>query len=144
MTDIEKIKAEIERLKEVLASPQCECLTSDYKAGGNKIANTLRDFINSLPEEPVSEDLHAAALEHFLGHYDSSLIWNMDKECVIKDFKAGAQWQKDKMIQDAVGGYLIEDIEEGNGDFLLSADYPPASMGLKDRQKVKVIILKDE
>lgn len=58
-------------------------------------------------------------------------------------FKAGANWHKEMMMKDAVGGFVIQDVEEGNGDFLLYADYLPASIGLKDRQKVKVIILKD-
>lgn len=56
---------------------------------------------------------------------------------------AGMNKMEEQMTKDAVDGFVIEDIEEGNGDFLLSADYLPASMGLKDQQKVKVIILKD-
>ena len=49
--EIEKIKAEIERLKSVLADPVCECLTSDYKAGGNKMADTLLSFIDTLEQD---------------------------------------------------------------------------------------------
>ena len=124
----------------------------------------------NLKEEPVSEELEEAASS--FAREDSKEICNpanfyytvADKARI---FKAGANWQKqqdqktielaedhamlagmekmkEQMMKDAVGGYVIEDTEEGNGDFLLSAEYIPASMGLKDRQKVKVIILKDE
>ena len=51
---------------------------------------------------------------------------------------------KEHMIANAVDGFVIEDIEEGNGDFLLSADYLPKDMGLKDKQKVKVIVIKED
>lgn len=49
--EIGKIKAEVERLKAVLADPVCECLTSDYKAGGNKMADTLLSFIDTLEQD---------------------------------------------------------------------------------------------
>lgn len=49
--DAERITAEIERLKSVLAAPFCECLTSDYKAGGNKMADTILSFINTLEQD---------------------------------------------------------------------------------------------
>lgn len=57
---------------------------------------------------------------------------------------AGMEKMKEEMMKDAVGGYVIKDIEEGNGDFLLSADYLPKSMGLKDQQRVKVIVIKED
>jgi hypothetical protein len=53
-----------------------------------------------------------------------------------------AKWKEQKMMAKAVDGYVIEDVEEGNGDFLLSADYLPKTMGLKDQQRVKVIVIK--
>ena len=56
----------------------------------------------------------------------------------------GMNLQKEQMMAKAVDGYVIEDIEEGNGDFLLSADYLPKSMGLKDQQRVKVIVIKED
>jgi hypothetical protein len=55
-----------------------------------------------------------------------------------------AKWKEQKMMAKAVDGYVIKDVEEGNGDFLLSADYLPKSMGLKDQQKVKVIVIKED
>ena len=141
-----------------------------YRIITERVIDTLKKNNNYMQEEPVSEDLEEAASS--FAREDSEGISNpanfyytvADKARI---FKAGAEWQekkmqstielaedhamlagmekmREKMMKDAVGGYVIEDIEEGNGDFLLSADYLPASMGLKDQQKVKVIVIKDE
>ena len=56
---------------------------------------------------------------------------------------AGMEKMKEQMMAKAIDGYVIKDVEEGNGDFLLSADYLPKSMGLKDQQRVKVIVIKE-
>ena len=55
----------------------------------------------------------------------------------IDAIEYGMMLEKEQMMAKAIDGYVIEDIEEGNGDFLLSADYLPKSMNLKDRQKSK-------
>jgi len=47
-------------------------------------------------EEPVSEELEEAALLHLSKYYDTSIIWDEDKKCVVRDFKAGAKWQKER------------------------------------------------
>lgn len=52
--DAEKLKAEINQLKGLLNSPLCECLTKDYKAGGNKQLDLLFSFIDSLQQEQPS------------------------------------------------------------------------------------------
>ena len=112
---------------------------------------------------PVSEELEEAAKNYAL----NNTPWDDCKDEIQESFKAGAKWQreqdqstielaedhamlagmekmKEEMIAKAIDGYVIEDIEEGNGDFLLSADYLPKSIGLKDQQKVKVIVIKED
>jgi len=132
------IIAEIERLREEYASSPTRNIYEDglkegrligYRDALHKI-NTLE--AKEVQEEPVSEELEEVAEE-----WDESL-YRSDA------FKAGAKWQEKQMIVKAVDGYVIEDIEEGNGDFLLSADYLPKSIGLKDQQKVKVIVIKED
>lgn len=102
MTNKEKlsaIKAEIERLKDVLADPLCKPLTSDYKAGANKIVSTLSDFYDSLPEEP-------------------DMVWKDMSQQEKKDLIASLQkdiegpvntWQKqsENDIYDAVKGWGV-------------------------------------
>ena len=102
------------------------------------------EFIDSsLQEELVSEEL-----EEEIKNYDKFIKPQGDIETlhnVARYFAQwGAQWQKKQMMAKAIDGYVIEDIEEGNGDFLLSAEYLPKSMGLKNRQKVKVIVIKED
>ena len=78
-------------------------------------------------------------------HYHSEM--GSDVCCVLEECFSElkeSQESEEEMMAKAVDGYVIEDIEEGNGDFLLSADYLPKSMGLKDRQKVKVIVIKED
>jgi len=82
MSNIEKIKAEIERLK------------VDYLYRGYTFVPTamqqLLNFIDSLPEEKPSEDLEKAAYKY---SFESrpSIYGQVD---VIDAFKAGAEWQK--------------------------------------------------
>ena len=87
MTDKEKIKAEIERLRQNLPwggsaaqlSFECNCKNEAY--------TEIEKFINALPEEPVSEDLEEAAVEAFKQIVDS------DKNNFLEIFNAGAEWQ---------------------------------------------------
>lgn len=51
--DAGKLIAEVRRLKGLLNSPICECLTKDYKAGGNKQLDLLLSFIDSLQQEQL-------------------------------------------------------------------------------------------
>ena len=96
-------------------------------------------------EHPVGEDLEKAAIEHsFIDGADDVEEYARYDIKKYNSFKEGAQWYKEQMMAKAIDGYVIEDIEEGNGDFLLSADYLPKSMGLKDQQKVKVIVIKED
>lgn len=93
-------------------------------------------------EEPVSEDLEEA-VNAYIG-YAPEVDESSSTYGKRQSFKAGANWQKQQLMTKAVDGFVIEDIEEGNGDFLLSAEYLSKDMGFKDRQKVKVIVIKED
>ena len=135
MTDKEKV---IKELKEALDSLD---ITNAYRI------NLIR-AIEHLQEEPVSEDLE----EEIQDYYNSRREYGGRYNAVIPVYRHQladiashfAQWQKQQLMAKAVNGFVIKDIEEGNGDFLLSADYLPKDMGLKDRQKVKVIVIKED
>ena len=115
MNSIEKIRQEIERrikreneilwnakLRGTYASPSCEY---------NLITLTsLRDFIDSLPDEEPSKDLEEAASRGGFDYVDEieakapGLPWNdHDVEFGYRDgFIAGAEWQKEQMMKEAV------------------------------------------
>ena len=64
--------------------------------------------VKEVQEEPVSEELEEAALLHLSKYYDTSIIWDEDKKCVVRDFKAGALWQKEHFWKPANGDDLPE------------------------------------
>lgn len=92
-------------------------------------------------KDTVNEDLEEA-VNAYIG-YAPEVDESSSTYGKRQAFKAGANWQKQQLMAKAVDGFVIEDIEEGNGDFLLSAEYLSKDMGLKDRQKVKVIVIKE-
>ena len=122
MTDkVQLIRAEIERLYK-----------ESYDTAPT-VLHHLMDFINSLPEEPVSEDLEEAAKE---------CCFNLQLQ---EYFKKGAYWQKRKMMNDAIertvkedaGGYPYIDATEL---YDYDNDKPLAKAG----DKVKVLIIKED
>ena len=101
------------------------------------VAAQWKDYLIELAksEEPVSDDL---------GEYINELSKQFPEVSFAKLSRIAvrvAQWQKQQMVAKAIDGYVIEDV--GNGDFVLSADYLPKSVGLKDQQSVKVIVIKE-
>lgn len=143
MTDKDKILAEIQKRIEF----QKTCIKNDYRLTGRAEEEIILEYqkliniINTFPKEPVSEDLEEA-VNAYIG-YAPEVDESSSTYGKRQAFKAGAKWQKYQLMEKAVNGFVIEDIEEGNGDFLLSADYLSKDIGLKDRQKVKVIVIKE-
>lgn len=93
MTDKEKIKAEIERLRESsLASESYHDALDD-----------LLVFIDSMHEELVSEDLKKAA-NKYADNSDYVYADVSIEDFTVETFKAGAKWQKEQMMKDAKSG----------------------------------------
>ncbi len=104
MTDKEKIRAEIERLlnKEWSLSDSTE---AKYR---NEAYKELLEFIDSDTEEPVSEDLEEAAEKHALQcHSKKASVATLAAS--IYDFRAGANWQKEQLI-DKTCEWLLNNI----------------------------------
>lgn len=188
--NIQQLRAQIAVLQDATMDENRNFRT-DYDEGRFDALSAVDALLDSLQDEPVSEDLEEA-VNAYIGYapevdessstygkrqaFKAGAKWQKQKDSmsINKDFEevvkklwneinSGheysviesynvfyglcldiANWQKEQMIAKAVDGYVIEDIEEGNGDFLLSADYLPKSMDLKDRQKVKVIVIKED
>ena len=105
MSKVEKIKAEIERLKNELSDNK-ERLSLGEIIAVNNCYNNLIFFINSLEEEPISKDLEEAAhlyIDTTIECFDSE-----DNPCCYPAFIAGAQWQKANLWKDAQGDDLPE------------------------------------
>ena len=93
-------------------------------------AERLQKFLET--EEPVSEDLEQAAVEAFKHIVDS------DKNNFYEIFKAGANWQKEQMLKDAVNG------EVGYWNITGLSINMKLPKCIEDGDKVKVIIVKEE
>ena len=127
MTDKTKILAEIERLKmnwRLGMSAEAKYRVEAY--------TELIDFINSIPEEPVSEDLQEAAwfyadkkacldksifTQKEINEKRSKLEYNW--EDIRTAFKAGAQWQKSHLWKGAYG----DDLPEYDREVIAILDY---------------------
>lgn len=145
MTDKEKIRAEIERLKQYAESSKMEWIDDGYNQ--NAFAEDCRissfdkllSFIDSLPEEAApkeSDDLEEAAEEYALnvnaGPYNSIAMFG---------FMAGAGWQKTQMMEGAVEAEIVKGSH--NRLHALSAPLPMPTKH-KFCDKVKIIILKED
>ena len=103
----------------------------------------------------ISDDLGEAAIDFadnarkalYSKDYAISSIADYDHGC-IDGFKAGAEWQKAKMMEGAVEGTVIE-LGETYKDLSLSVNAKELNqvlqpLGVGDGNKVKIIIVKEE
>ena len=134
----QKILAEIERL------------INDLGEQRDINLEDLRDFINSLPEEPVSEDLEEAAKEHAVERFRTTRDEFLAEKCKWS-FKAGAQWQKQQMMKDLLVGYVCLNQTAHNEelpDHCIITNEEPKEIfdkrGLKEGDLVKIIIIKED
>lgn len=155
MSNIEKIKAEIER--------RIENYWSDGDVDSVVVSGELEeliDFIDSLPDESCKDSLHIpktckenpdsfTSLEEAAsrGGFDyvdeieakaPGLPWNdHDVEFGYRDgFIAGAKWQKEQMTKEAVEGKVFMSFAPGHNQMVM------ADVDLPTNTKVKLIIVK--
>ena len=143
MTDKEKL----ERIKS-LADKMYNAafnMTTDASLFRKAMDDYRQFIINGYhKEEPVSEDLQEAAMMHFKDVMERKAKTGLET-ANMTSFKAGAQWQKEKMIKEVVDGKVI-------ARFPLASDplyndvkiYLNFTRGLSEGDKVKVIIIKSE
>lgn len=121
MTQKDLIRAEIERQleyfkgKEDDAWDDCDNYTDEdaqWYQGHWKMCSKLLAFIDSLPEEHlrdstkmISEDLKEAAKE-----YSKRVSDGHNYRDLTCGFIAGAEWQKEQMLKDAVEGEVVQDL----------------------------------
>lgn len=103
MTDKEKIIANIERLKSLTGRngmPEAQ----DYYKGKNDAYNSVLRYIKSLPAEQPSEEL-VEAFDEVLPNPNWYISNDGEDAYNVKQmeemFCAGAQWQKDKLLNKA-------------------------------------------
>lgn len=151
MTDKEKIIAEIERLMMKYA------FQPNYER--RAAYDDIKRFINSLPEEPVGEELEEfakrqadefAEREYEVDSYDRGYL----SKGYYWGCKDGAKWKDEQLMKNVV--LETEVLRDSDGD---GVDTPyeswltlanteiselPESLGLEEGDKVKVLVIKQE
>lgn len=144
MTDkVQKIREEVERRMNCFKNERNTLLkASDNNLSlGARIAmcEEILSFIDSLQEEPVSEELEEAANTYVDNWYKLNNLdkesYPIDVEISKNDFKVGAKWQKEQLIKEAIDGIARPDDDEVWCDL--------KSFSLKDNDKVKIIIIEE-
>ena len=99
MNKVEKIKAEIERLKESLPWGSCASQISMECNCKNEAYNEVLSYIDSLSDTEKDFGIKSSDLEEAAHSYvDTAIEW-FDSEgnpCCYPAFIAGAQWQKER------------------------------------------------
>ena len=139
MTDkVQKIREEVERIMEACLDENGNPITYGEDCAYARLCE-LKEYIDSLPNELVSEDLNEAAIA-----YNKKVNFVVAGNVPNEHFIAGAQWQKEQMMAKAIdvevkvdaGGYpYIPQIELYDYD----KDVPLA----KEGDKIKIIIIKE-
>ena len=146
--EVQKIKDWISKEQDGLMDTQGNFEYPEHEGAYHILCN-LDSYIDSLQEEPVSEELEKAAEKSSYCEYLEEVLSNDDKE-VLKsrlrnNFKTGVQWQKRKMMKDAIDA-TITGIriykEENEVDFTVMLEKGIVSYELE--QEVKIIVIKDE
>ena len=136
MTDkVQKIRKELARLKEKTSIGLSEH-GNGVEQGRMEIINALSIFLDSMQEEPVSEDLEEA-VNAYIGYApevdECSSVYGKRKA-----FKAGAKWQLSQLMRNAIEVVISDDTTICN-----AVDV----MKLQEKyqgQKVKIAIIKEE
>ena len=161
MIDREEIRAEIERRRNIVNNSALQMKDVDKRNHYSEMVEEYDDilrFINSLPEEPVSEDMWEASKQYALRQVFASTDAEMTEQAYLSlrlfsgfeiavAHKDGAQWQKEQMMKDAKDGVITFDYYGDNDKIygcIAHDSFCLEELGLKDGDKVKLIIIKEE
>ena len=102
MTDKEKIRKEVERLQKELVKEKEKGLGSDVDDACILELQNVLTYIDSLQEDPVSNDLEEAATKYARKQLSNPDYPTYNDEYEMEcAFEAGAQWQKQQLIEKA-------------------------------------------
>ena len=124
--DKEKIKGQANIDIFNLRMAQKQGVITEFGKGKLEALEGIVDFIDSMQEEPVSEELEEAAFDYA----EACKCDGGEKLLCVEHFKAGAKWQKekDKSVTKDLGDYINE----------LSKQFPEVSFAKLSRIAVRV------
>ena len=130
---VQKIREEVQRLMNELIQEKERGYGSDIDDACILELQNVLTFIDSLKEEPTSEDL-----KKFAEEWDESLYRS---DAVI----AGANWQKEKMMAKAIDGHIYRQyMEDGVSiDYGVEANLDVHKHNFADGDIVRVVVIKE-
>jgi hypothetical protein len=135
MTDkVQKIREEVERLQNELIQEKGKGFGSDTDDACILELQNVLTYIDSLQEEPVSEDFENALAEEWKGYNDrgaakvDALEDNTQELAFAKGFYRGWHYKKEEPVSDDLGEYINE----------LSKQFPEVSFAKLSRIAVRV------
>lgn len=164
MSNIEKIRQEIERLKKIFEESTYYLDNSQQALGYSFALDDFKEFIDSLPEEKPSEDMEEAA-EKYSDKYCSDWAYRLEYEDA---FIAGAKWMRKKDVEDMYlsdNRHFLKCYEQGKVDMKVEMmkdavegeigywnqrglsirlDKPLERLGYDMDTKVKIVIEKED
>lgn len=152
MTDKQKIRAEIERRMKTCEEAFNTCPSTAF---GSRIDSykALLSFIDSLPEEPVSEDLEEEMIRWHKEHFGNKRDWEktsgdyLTRKSQLDIARHFAEWKESQLMEDALNCSIIMHPNDRFANYSVSAYVPPlhpASTYISNGNKVKVIIIKED
>ena len=142
---VQKIREEVERLKgwnnNVRNSTRHMTLQEeDFNRGKHSSYLEILNFIDSLQEEPVSEDLEEA-VNAYIGYApevdECSSVYGKRKA-----FKAGANWQRSQLMRNAFETAIVDDWQYGkDADHTAIPAIHQRIEGHKIGDKVKIVVI---
>lgn len=147
ISNIDKIRKEVERQMTELIQEREKGFSSDIDDACILELQNVLTFIDSLKEEPVSNELNSFAEEYSFNipsdiynllPKEKQASWIIEIENAIK---AGAKWQKKQLMKDTISAELYSD---GMFTPLIGVKDKEKLKGIKFGDKVKLIIIKDK
>ena len=125
MTDkLQKIREEVEKQKSQLIKGACASQIAMETRCKEEAYDEVISLLGSLQEEPVSEELEDAstksankATPYTRVDVGNGEVYVYTKHIVIDRFKAGAKWQKEQMMKDAIIATIESDLDPHGADY---------------------------
>ncbi len=145
MTDKDKIRAEVERLNSLVPYDRKD----RHDDGLHDAYHAILQFINSLPEEVVSEDLEEVAKQNQIKYVFDNNVNNTTlaelKYIGVSNFKDGAQWKEQHLMEKAVDGKVTARFPLASEPLYIDAQiFVKYAKNLNEGDHVKVIIIKED
>ena len=138
MTDKEKFRKEVEKLKSSLIHGACSSQIAMETMCKEEAYNEVLAILDTMQEEPVSEELEEAAKNHAVERYRVTRDMVLAEKCKWS-FQTGAKWKEKQMMSKAVDAhvnYAWSGLSFGGFDW--------SKTGLDIGDKCKLIIIKED